>query len=405
MRRAFITTAGVFCALAAGCAPEFYSLDKLIAVPPLTGNPQAAPDADAPSAQPADPVLRGSLSGRSDYELFDLGATTAGEEWTVTWAGSPYAATPFIVVLFDERQELIARGVIAATSEIRHVARAATEHLYVGIAPANGSNGGSFALAARRAGVRPVPAPAAQVVWLNFAGGIGVRVHGRAGITFPAFNAASLGDPYLGETQAIKDAIVAQMRADYAGYNVTILTSDEGPAPSTPHSQLHFGGDDSSLLGLADNVDAYNSNPTQTAVIYTDAFALYSTMKLDPQEIATMIANVASHELGHLLGLYHTRNPDDVMDTTGSAWELAEDQWFASAALESSVFPTGFENSPARLAETVGVVAAPPQVAAVAKPATRALIRKLMQEEMRYSCGTCLQLDVCSEKSPTPAPR
>ena len=58
-----------------------------------------------------------------------------------------------------------------------------------------------------------------------------------------------------------------------------------------------------------------------------EAFASYGTMKLEPAEFAVAIANVASHELGHLLGLPY-EDPDDVMDTTGLAWDLAGEQWF-----------------------------------------------------------------------------
>jgi hypothetical protein len=111
-----------------------------------------------------------------------------------------------------------------------------------------------------------------------------------------------------------------------------------------------------------------------------------------------MVGNVASHEFGHLLGLFHTQLPPDLMDTSGTAWDLAGQQAFSRAPLEPSVFPAGFENSPARLAETVGVVPVSEE-GRLAKPlATERMIRKaalrrLVKEELPQRCGTCLDLD------------
>jgi hypothetical protein len=107
-----------------------------------------------------------------------------------------------------------------------------------------------------------------------------------------------------------------------------------------------------------------------------------------------MIGNVASHEFGHLLGLFHTQEPADLMDTTGTAWDLVADQSFLTAALEPSVFPYGRENSPRRLGEIVGSRPAPPtgkrlDPAGVQKAGIRALAR----EALKTRCGTCLHLN------------
>jgi hypothetical protein len=66
-------------------------------------------------------------------------------------------------------------------------------------------------------------------------------------------------------------------------------------------------------------------------------------MPLNPtlQQIATAIGNVATHEFGHLVGLYHTRDATEVMDITGSAQSLLRDQTLHDAPLERSVFPIG----------------------------------------------------------------
>lgn len=407
-RLPLILLAGATCC-AAGCIDFGTTLADLglfgFGSAPTQAASAAAPGGPTLVSSAQSQALSGVVSGRGNYQMFELGGSAAGDEWTVSWSGAPLSASPFIVVLFDDRNELLYRAVLSAGGELRHVMRADTSRALIGITPANGSNGGRFSFAARRRTAVSVPAPRKQVVWLNFGGGHDVRVHGRAGISFGPFDAAVLDAGYVGETDAIVHEIAAQVRADYDPYDVIIQTSYEGPPPAEPHTVIHFGGDDHSLLGLADNVDLYNANPVQTAVIFTDAFAAYSTMQLEPAEMAVMIANVASHELGHLLGLYHTRNPVDVMDTTGSAWDLAGEQWFGSVELEPSVFPTGFENSPLRLNETVGprpldpaTDAAAETPAGTAKPGTlkpqiRELLRNFTHEELQHACGTCVELD------------
>ncbi len=240
-----------------------------------------------------------------------------------------------------------------------------------------------------------VPPAAPQVVWLNFGGASDVSVHARRGLSFGAFEAGMVGEAYADATAEIKAAIVATMREDYADYNVTLTTSDEGPAPVEPHATMHFGSQDDRLLGLADNVDQYNEDPWQTAVIYVEGFADFAVMGLTVEEMGQMVGNVASHELGHLLGLFHTQIPNDVMDTTGTAWDLAGSQLFSRANLEASVFPYGYANCPQRLTETVGLSAAKPLAKSIQteRMVRKAGLRALVRDQLRGRCATCLHLD------------
>jgi len=176
------------------------------------------------------------------------------------------------------------------------------------------------------------------------------------GMTFGPFDASVVGEAYAGATDEIKQAILNTLRSTYADYDVTFLMSDETVEPAEPHATIHFGHDDEALLGLADNVDGYNADSGQNAIVFVEHFAAYWTMKLDPQQMGQMIGNSASHELGHLLGLHHTHQADSVMDiAAGDAWDVAGERGFRVADLDPEVFPVGQLNSPRILADTAGL--------------------------------------------------
>jgi hypothetical protein len=103
---------------------------------------------------------------------------------------------------------------------------------------------------------------------------------------------------------------------------------------------------------------------------------------------------VASHELGHLIGLYHTKDPQEVMDSTGTAWDLAGTQTFRRAALEDSVFATGYENTPRLLDQTLGPNpsgdASRQKYLGEAKQLRYKEIRRFVRREVGCRCGNCL---------------
>ncbi len=388
-----------------GCAPDLFGLDSnadvITAIDnvPLAptgdgGNGDGGSDSDLTSQPLQDAVILKDSVGRDDYKLFQLGPGAAGDKWTV----SSFGLGSYLVVVFDQHHDLLYRHQVWSGGPLEHVLRADTEMLWVGVAPAYGSLGGSFRLEAARTPSVGAPGPAPQVVWVNFGAGSGVKVHQLTGISFDAFDSARLGDAYAGATGQMKQHIIQAMREDYAPFNVVVLSSDEGPPPDGPYSTVHIGGDHDRLLGLADNVDQYNTDITQTAVVFADAFAPYAVMQLTVEEMGQMIGNTASHELGHLLGLYHTAAPTDLMDTTGTAWDLVANQAFERGVLERTVFPWGYENCPARLAEIVGYnpngkAADNAKPLNTEKALRKAALRAMLREDLRRCCGTCLHLD------------
>jgi hypothetical protein len=360
-----------------------------------TGDDAAEPEVVRVADENGTSVLSGRVVARGEYQLFELGAGHAGESWLVTDARVSLGRSPFAVALFDGNFELLRRDAVHADLPLEHVLRADADVLYLGVMPLPGNAGGDFEFEVTHEPGHAIPSAAPQLVWLNFGGASDVSVHARRGLSFGAFEAGMLGPAYADATAEIRAALVATMREDYAGYNVTITTSEEGPAPVEPHATIHFGANDDRLLGLADNVDQYNEDPWQTAVIYVEGFADFAVMGLSVEEMGQMVGNVASHELGHLLGLFHTQAPADVMDTTGTAWDLAGNQLFSRADLEASVFPYGYLNCPQRLAETVGHSATKPLAKAIQpeRMARKAGLRALVRQELRGRCATCLHLD------------
>lgn len=356
-------------------------------------NSDASQSSDQAAATGSNSVeLIDRLNGYGDYRLYKLGASAPGDQWTVSL--TKRGGAPLVVVLLDENQQLLMRQYVSSSTPLTHIVRSSTGETYVGVTT-QASVGTDVSLLASRVRGLNIPGPRPQVVYLNFAGGQGVKVHNADPISFGAFDSAILGGDYAGQTAQFKRVILETLQTDYGPYNVTFYTSDSGPPPA-PYSVLHFGGYADALLGLADSVDSYNSLPSEEAVIYVESFATYAALRLTNDEMALMIGNVASHELGHLLGLYHTMNPTDVMDTTGTALDLAAQQAFSRAKLETSVFPTGFENSPVLLRYAVGDApggAAKPSTEKSAQLPMKIIMRRLARQELQSGCGTCMHLN------------
>ena len=199
------------------------------------------------------------------------------------------------------------------------------------------------------------PTAAGQVFFLDFDGGtlttplLGVS-------TVSPFDAANISRLYEGRTDEMKQAIVDRFVEDFAGFDVVTITSDEMESPAAGEfSTILFGSFHDTVFGVSLGLDAYNVDQCDDGIIFTDSFQP-RVFGVAPPAVAVGVAigNVAAHEAGHLMGLYHVTDPTALMDERSPAIHLLTDQVFKTAVLSDSVFPLGTQDALLLLSETVG---------------------------------------------------
>lgn len=292
-----------------------------------------------------------------DRDVYDLGPAEAGDR--VLADLDIGVGQDLVMGFFDAQRRLLGAvdqaGSSSGPRQLDFVIRESTERLYAVVATRSASDEGRYYIArvSLQAGLgefneRP------QVLVLNFLGARGVRVGNRAPVDVPPFNAAAINPEFAGQTQALISLILEYVRADFAGLGVSIYLAGDPAIPPGDHSTIYYGTHDSRLLGLADNVDPYNSVSAQSAILYTDTFAVFNVLSPTLQQMAQVLANTTSHEAGHLLGLRHTSDSSDLMDITATARQMMMDQSFRLASLSEAVLPIGMQDAPALLSWTVG---------------------------------------------------
>lgn len=340
----------------------------------LSGTPERPPAADEfdeiesnddfASAQPisfAESVqLNGTIAGGSDpldRDIYDLGPAEPGDR--ILAELSINANNDIILGILDDRQRLLGHvdplsgsaGPVLADVVVREAS--STLYVVVGTrSPLSANRPYSADISILRGTAAAALRP--QVLVLNFSGATAVRIGSRSPVDVPPFDAGAISPAFAGQTETLIAAILAIVRADFEGLGVDVYRDTDPDLPAGDHSTIYYGTFDSRLLGLADNVDPYNSQAVQSAILYTDTFAIFNVLLPSLQQMAQTLGNTTSHEAGHLLGLRHTSDPTDLMDTTATARQMMLDQEFSFAALNDSVLPVGSQDSPVLLSWTVG---------------------------------------------------
>ena len=306
--------------------------------------------------------VQGTIASSDDMDVFLLGAIDAGTRVIidVSSVGSPLDAS---VALFDAEGRLAFedddRGGDSRELDplIDFVTRRGSEAYYVVIArsafASSGTRTGTYGIDITLIPDQTVPTPIPQTLVLDFDGGeVDSPVLGR--MTLEPFNATDVSPIYAGETDVMRDAVMETFFQNYERFNVTILTSDD-PEPDQPYSVIFFGGFNPTAFGLAENVDLYNIDRCDDAIIFTKTFSP-SAFQFEPSalEMGVAIGNIAAHEAGHLLGLNHVTDDLDLMDDQSAADAFLLDQEFIDSPLSSDIIRIGSQDGALLLFETVG---------------------------------------------------
>lgn len=307
--------------------------------------------------------LQGTISSPNDVDVYALPAMAAGDRIIIDVSSerSPLDAD---LAVFDEGGLLCFENddrsdtPLLVDPFINGVIRHDSSVYFLAIARsplAERSSYGAYEVVVTVTRGGEVPPTAGQIVVLNFQGGSITIPYDRT-YTTGAFDAGSISMVYVGQTSAVINQIASVVRANYEGLDldVRVLPGDSAPA-SGGYSTIYFGGRNSEAYGISQAVDAYNSNNGDSAIVFASNFTPQRFGRvLSAQELGTAIGHVASHELGHLLGLNHVANVADLMDTTGGSSTLLDPQYFTTSPLDETIFPIGSQDGWMLLLETLG---------------------------------------------------
>jgi len=304
-------------------------------------------------------VFTGTIADSDDVDMFNLGTLAPGDRVVIDVRTTGGNLDP-VAALFDEREYVHAFNDdrTSDSSDLNPrldiVIRGPQGTYFLGIAAFPGTiTSGDYRVSVQVTRGVGVPPPQPQIVYLNWAGGQNIEVPNVGVFDLTPFDAADLG-PYAGRTEEMKDRIQQIIADRYRGFALILRNSDDDPVPTAPHSTVHFGSRSRMAFAISEQIDTFNADPTDETIVFTGSFRHAFARTPTFEQMATAVGNTAAHEVGHLLGLVHTRDCASLMDTTCGNDALLVEQAFKLAPLDRSVFPLGLQNAPELLEWILG---------------------------------------------------
>ncbi|MBI5863964.1 MAG: hypothetical protein HZB38_05570 [Planctomycetes bacterium] len=304
--------------------------------------------------------LTASRISGSEVAFYRLGFLDAGDQVDVDVRASSGDLDP-VAAIFDANDDVFAFNddrvpdASDLNPKITAVAREGGEY-FLGVTPFPGAGtSGQYRVVVRITRGVGVPQALGQVVYFNWAGGQNITVPNVGTFDLSPFKASDVGLPDS-TTDTLKQRVEELVAQAYAGYNITFASSDDGSQPSGPHSTVNYGGFNRAAFAISEQIDTLNADQSDDTIVFTESFDGAFSRRPSTEPMAVAIANTTAHEIGHLLGLVHTKLCTDLMDTTCGNDSILAKQEFERGPLDDSVFPTGFQDSALLLAWTLGAL-------------------------------------------------
>ncbi|MBK8914842.1 MAG: hypothetical protein IPM64_09640 [Phycisphaerales bacterium] len=354
----FLFASGVLALLVGGC-------------PQQPVDPESPDTADNSSLATAS-VLRfdanetirfeGEISSTADIDVYRLGKLDRGDR-VFADVKAIAARLDLVAAVFDvdENIHIFNDDRAADASDLNplvdFVIRGRDGDYFLGVQALNGTTGtGRYQVEVRITHGVGVPDPRPQIVFLEWRGGSGLSVPNVGVFNLPPFDATQVG-LNSSDTAALKQRVAAIVKDRYAGFNLLVQNSDDHATPGGPHSTIFFGSNSATAFAISEQIDSYNVDQSDNAIVFTGSFRdAFAASRPNFEELAQALGNTTAHEVGHLLGLVHTKNCNELMDTTCGNARILQPQVFGAAPLDDSVFGFGFQNPAELLTWILGLV-------------------------------------------------